>query len=91
MRLSKEHARICRWACRASLIRGHGERVVVFYSGWWVTHLLLVLALVEELCDLDLDIAQISFTRDSLPLLLVWVRGLLRTWRTALEAAVPVV
>ena len=56
-----------------------------------MTHLLFVLLSVEELGDLDLDIAKVSFTRNSFPLLFVWVCRLLRARRAALQSAVPIV
>lgn len=55
-----------------------------------MTELLFIFPLIEEFRNLDLDIAEVALSSDSFPLLLVRIGRLLRAWRAALEATVPV-
>lgn len=53
--------------------------------------LLFVLVLVEVLCDLDLDIAEVPLAGNTLSLLLVRVRRFLGARWSAFQSTVPIV
>jgi hypothetical protein len=56
-----------------------------------MSELLLIFVLVKVFGNLNLDIAEVAFSRDSFPLLLLRICRLLCARRSTFQATVPVV